>query len=318
MKFFREIGTAAITAILIGILSACAPVQNTGVGEIKGQTLYVGAVTSVDVIPILIAEEKGFFRKAGVDVHFEPFKSAKDRDAAFQAGSLDGIICDQIAICLYQNADFDVKITGSTDGDFLLIANPYAGISAISDMKNKSVAISEKTSIEYALDKILEKNNIEIESIEKAIVPAIPARLELLQNKNVDAALLPEPFASLALNNGGVLLGSGSKEGAYPSVTAFTQTVIDTKSKEIQAFYEGYNEAVDYINKTSIAEYEQMIIEAVGYPEDMAGKISLPVFRKNVLPPEEQIQSVIDWAVKNRLITRSLEPKDLIDDIGVR
>ncbi|MNI53804.1 hypothetical protein D3C73_1086580 [compost metagenome] len=154
--------------------------------------------------------------------------------------------------------------------------------------------------------------------IKKSVVPAIPTRLEMLNNGNVDAALLPEPFSSMAINSGGILLGSAGNLASYPSVSAFTQKAIDDKSSEIQAFYKAYNEAVEYINSTSVTEYEDLIIKTVGYPENMKGKIKLPTFRKNMLPKDEEVQEAINWCKDNNLITKNLTPKDVTNNIGVK
>lgn len=200
----------------------------------------------------------------------------------------------------------------------MLVAGAKSAIKSLSDLKEKSVAISEKTSIEYTLDKILEKNSMSPKDVKKSVVPAIPTRLEMLNNGNVDAALLPEPFSSMAINSGGILLGSASNLASYPSVSAFTQKAIDDKSSEIQAFYKAYNEAVEYINSTSVTEYEDLIIKTVGYPENMKGKIKLPTFRKNTLPKDEEVQEAIDWCKDNNLITKNLTPKDVTNNIGVK
>jgi len=313
---YKKIIALITAASLMLSLSACSPSQNAETAA--KQALNFGLMSSVDAVPIVIASEKGYFQKEGIEVNLQSFKSAKDRDAAFQSGALDGIISDQVAICLYQNADFDVKITGSTDGDFMLIANSASGIKSINDIKGKSVAISEKTIIEYTLDKILVKNSLSPDDVRKEIVPAMPTRLEMLRNNAVDVSLLPEPFSNLALKDGGVLLGKASDLNAFDSVTAFTQKSIDTKSKEIKAFYKAYNEAVDYINNTPVSEYEATIIKTIGYPDDMKGQITLPKFRKNTLPLESEVKFAIDWTVKNGLIKKTLNPKDLMNDLGTK
>ncbi|MGE5630755.1 MAG: ABC transporter substrate-binding protein [Caulobacteraceae bacterium] len=318
MKRFHKITVLCLSLVLVASLAACS-VSNQDTASSAGKpakTLNFGAMPSVEVIPIIIADEKGYFEKEGLDVDIQTFKSAKDRDAAFQSGKLDGIIGDIVAITLYQNAGFDVKITGFTDGNFMLIANPDSGIKAISDMKGKSVAISEKTCIEYTLDTLLEKNALGPKDVQKSMVPAIPTRLEMLRTNKVNAALLPEPFSTLAVKDGGILLGSANDAGIYTSVTAFTQESINNKSAEIKAFFKAYNEAVDYVNSTPISEYEDTIIKAVGYPEDMKGKIELPKFRKNIMPEAADIKSVIDWASKNNLLKKELNPEDLMSNIA--
>lgn len=315
MRPSKKLVFILIISLLVAVLTGCSPAKS--VPEVKN-TLTVGLTPAVDAIPFIIAKEKGYFEKRGLDIKFEVFKSAKDRDAAFQSGALDGALSDEVGVCLYQNGGFDVKITGVTDGDFLFVAGKDSGIKSVKDLKGKKVAISEKTVIEYTLDKILEKNAMKPQDIEKVAIPAIPVRLEMLKNNQVDAALLPEPFATFALNDGAVLLDTAYSEGMFPAVSVFTQKALDTKGKEISEFYKAYNEAVDFVNKTPIAEYEDIVIKTIGYPEEMKGKIKLPEYRKNALPSDSELLSAIDWAVKKRLAKDTLKPSDMVNDIGVK
>jgi NitT/TauT family transport system substrate-binding protein len=319
MKTYKKIFVICLAMVLAVSFSACSPTSQPSVdnAQKQPQVLNFGAMASVEIIPIIMAKENGYFEKQGITVNLQTFKNSKDRDAALQSANLDGIISDEVAVALYQNAGLGVKITGLTDGNFVLIAGPNSGIKSIEDIKGKSVAISEKTVIEYTFDKVLEKNSLDPKDVKKSIVPAIPTRLEMLRTGNVDTALLPEPFATLAVKDGGVVLGSANEANIYTSITAFTQQSIDNKSSEIKAFFKAYNEAVDYVNNTPISKYEDIIIKTVGYPQDMKGKIELPKFRKNILPAEADIQSVIDWAKKNNLLNKELSPKDLISNIGI-
>lgn len=319
MKKFNKIIAVCIAVMLLASLTACSTANQGAETDDKkqSQTLSFGAMSSVELIPIMMAEENGYFEEQGINVDIQYFKSAKDRDAALQSGKLDGIIGDEVAVALYQNAGLDVKITGLTDGNFVLVAGPDSGIKAISDIKGKTVAISEKTVIEYTFDKVMEKNGIDPKEVQKSMIPAMPTRLEMLRTGKVDTALLPEPFATLAVKAGGLVLGSATEADMYTSITAFTQASIDNKSNEIKAFFRAYNKAVDYVNKTPVSEYEDLLIERVGYPQDLKGQIVLPEFRKNVLPSEEDIQSVIDWTKKNNLVNKELSPKDLVSNIAV-
>ena len=71
---------------------------------------------SIDAVPLVIAEQNGYFEEEGVDLDLQIFKAANDRDAALQAGELDGVLCDETAISIYQNSGIDMKITGTTNG----------------------------------------------------------------------------------------------------------------------------------------------------------------------------------------------------------
>jgi len=311
----RKMIAVLCTAAIAMSLAACTAVTGN---EEAMNTLTVGLLPGTDAIPFIIAKEKGFFEKQGIEVKLEVFKSAKDRDAAFQSGALDGVATDEVAVTLYQNGGFDVKITGITDGDFILVAGKGSSIKSIDDLKGKKIAISEKTVIEYTLDKLLEMNSINPDEVDKVAIPAIPTRLEMLKNNQVDAALLPEPFSTFAIKEGAIMINSAYREGMYPNVFVFTQKSIDAKGKEISKFYKAYEEAVEYVNNTAIAEYEDIVIKTIGYPEEMRGKIELPEFRESVIPADSDLQLAIDWSVKKGLIKDNLKPSNMVSKIRAK
>lgn len=274
-----------------------------------------GMMASTDVIPFVMINENELSDKYNFELDLQVFTSAKDRDAAFQAGELDGVITDYIGVCMYQNADFDVKITGITDGDYILMAGKNTGITDISQVKEKSIAISENTLIEYTLDTILEKNGLEASDVVKEVVPRIPDRLELLRNDQIDLGLMPEPFATLGLADGAIQLGTANEFGLYPAVSAFSKEALDSKEDAIKNFYKAYNEAVEYLNETDISEYEDTVIEAVGYPEEMAGNIEVEPFRTSELPPQEDVLDAIRWASNKGLCDESLSYEQVTYDV---
>ena len=156
--------------------------------------------------------------------------------------------------------------------------------------------------IDYTLDQILTANSLDNDTVTREIVPRIPDRVELLRNGKIDLDLLPEPFASIVLNDGAAYLGSANDIGLYPAVSAFTKKTLDENYDTVQRLYLAYNEAVTYINQTDISDFEDMVIEAVGYPEELKGQITLEPFRKSELPPKEAVENAIKWASRKRIM----------------
>lgn len=292
--------------------------NNSKNDDVKNEktVIRIGMMSSTDVIPYVLINEKGIADKYNIDLQLEVFTSAKDRDAALQAEELDGVLTDYIGVCMYQNADFDVRITGITDGDYILVAGKNTGIESMDTIKGKSIAISENTLIDYTLDLILIKNSMNSDEVVKEIVPRIPDRLELLRNDKIDLGLLPEPFATLAIKDGAKPLGSANKFGLYPAVSAFTKKSLDEKSEAIANLYKAYNEAVEYINKTDINEYDEIVIKAVGYPEEMIGKLDNKEFRISSLPSKEDVETAIKWAVSRGLCKDSLTYEQMVYDVN--
>lgn len=281
--------------------------------EAPKKTITIGVLPDTDSVPFVIADKMGYFEKAGVQVKIEQFKSAKDRDSAFQSGQLDGVITDVLAVCFAKEGGFDVKITSKTDGNYKLLAAKTSGIDSVDKLKGKSIAISKNTLIEYATDKLLQSAGLTEADIRKEIIPQIPTRLEMLQNGKVDTATLPEPMATLAVKNGAVVIDSTDKHGINPGVLAFTAKAISESPNEIKAVYQAYNEAVDYINNEPIANYVDTLVEEIGFPEDMKDNIVLPKYTKAEMSKEKDVTEVVDWLVSKELIKSSYTFEELID-----
>lgn len=312
MKKLMTIGLACMMAL--GVVG-CSSEEAGAKEEALTQTLTLGVMGAVDAVPLIIADENGYFEEAGVDVQIEIFKSSQDRDAALQAGAVDGVLADQVAVAIYQNAGMDMKITGITDGQFALVAGANSGIASIEDIKGKKIGISENTVIEYTLDKILEDNGMTPDVVEKVVIPPVPNRLEMVNSGQIDAAIIPNPFSDAAEAAGGKTIEKIDNTGRYISVIAFKQDIIDTKSGELKAFYNAYDRATEYLNTTDISEYEDTIMTVVGYPEEMRGNITLPTFRANELPDLKQIEEVLAWSVNKGLLTKELKPEDIVYEI---
>ena len=312
----KKIIALAMTAVMTASMVACGNKKEEV--QTEKTKLTVGVMGSIDAVPLVIAEQNGYFEEEGVDLDLQIFKAANDRDAALQAGELDGVLCDETAISIYQNSGIDMKITGTTNGSWTLVAGKDSGITSLSDLKGKKVGISKNTMIEYLADDIALSNGLQVSDIEKVAIPAMPARLEALKNNQIDAAILPAPFNDTAVADGGVEITKIYNKDIMISVTAFLQEVIDKDANAIKGFYNAYNKAIEFINSNDISEYEDIIISTVGYSEDMRGNIVLPEFKTNYLPAEENVQNVLDWSKEKGLLTKDITAKDVMSDVGIK
>ena len=90
MKKILVLALAAVMA-MSALLAGCGSRQAEK-KELQG--LAVGVMPDIDSVPIIIAQEKGYFAEEGLKVDIQKFKSAMDRDAALQSGNLDGAVSD--------------------------------------------------------------------------------------------------------------------------------------------------------------------------------------------------------------------------------
>ena len=176
----------------LALLSSCTGNKKA---EENVETLRIGVMPSVDHLPLAIAQEQHYFDSLGLNVELVRFTSPMERDAALQAGELDGTISDYTTVMTQNAKGLSVKLLSSTDGLFSFIVNPKSGINTLADLKGKKVALSSNTVIEFATDQVLAKAKLEPTDITKVEVQKIPLRLEMVAKGEVDAAILPQPFA---------------------------------------------------------------------------------------------------------------------------
>lgn len=306
----------ALTAILAlsTLLTGCGIDERNNEKQLQG--LAVGIMPDIDSVPIIIAEEKGYFAEEGLKVDIQKFKSAMDRDAALQSGNLDGAISDLLAVAFAKSGGFDVKVTAFTDGNYRLIAGRDVAASKPQDLAGNEVAVSKNTIIEYVTDAITTKENMPDGSINKVVIPQIPTRLEMLQNGKLAAATLPEPMGSIAIANGCKLITDSETLGINPGVMMFTAKSVDEKKAELQAFYRAYNKAVKYLNEHPQDEYMDLIIEKSGFPAVAKTALTLPKYREAALPAEKDVTECMSWMKQKELIKVDYSYAELVVDLN--
>jgi NitT/TauT family transport system substrate-binding protein len=138
--------------------------------------------------------------------------------------------------------------------------------------------------------------------------------LELINNNQIDAIAVPEPYLSAATDAGNIVVGTSDELGINPGVMIFTESAVKSKEKEIKSFYEAYDKAVDYINNTDPSEYMPYVIEKVGLPESI-NNIQLPEYQKTTLPDEKEVTQAMSWLLDKGLIKTSYTYDELVKEI---
>ncbi|MBC8078950.1 MAG: ABC transporter substrate-binding protein [Gorillibacterium sp.] len=316
----RKTGLILSLTLLISVLGVGCSTTKTTNSQESGKALpelTIGMMPATDVIPFIIAHEQGFDLKHGVKLNMQTFKSAKDRDVAFQAGQLDGVGADLIAIAIYNQGGLDVKITSTTFGGFSLLTGAD-DVKTVADLKGKSVIFSKNTSTEYVFSLMLKEVGLTEKDIKLTEVPQIPTRLELLKNNKADAAILPEPFVTMGKADGLRELNSTISMGLSPFVIGFPQKFIAANEGAIHAAYAAYDEAVAYMKAHDQSDYIDLIIKTVGYPENQKNVIKVPEYPAASQVTTAEVVSAFAWAREKGLLKKNLTPEEVVSDVAFK
>lgn len=228
----KALATALICTAMLGTTAACS-----GSASDEPATTKAGTETCQDVDlsappskPTTIrighgaAAEEPFWNmaKEGADAEYSgswyelklsPFRGTAQRLTAYQAGDLDAIMISpqaQIigtargALNLYtigtvmREADPDAFSTSA-------VVMEDSGIDDLDDLKGKKIAIVDEGSLpDFVARQGLREAGLDPARDAEFVVLPFPSQEEALRSGQIDVALLPEPFYSVADGKGGV------------------------------------------------------------------------------------------------------------------
>ena len=297
---------------LVLLFGACTNKSNKGAQNDSSFQLNIGVMSSMDYLPLAVAQEQGLFEAEGVSVAINKFYSANERDAAFQSGNLDGTILDYTGAAIQKAGGVKLKVTSQCDGTFVLVAGKDSGVNSVADLSGKSLAVSRNTVIDFCTDLVLLEANIALDDVDKVEINKIPLRLEMLRNGKIDATMLPDPFVTIALQNGNMNIIDISEMGLHVTGIAFHDEAIAQKYEAIKSFYRAYNQAIDLITTKPIADFHDLLIAEVGVPKELVGNIKLPNYTKAQLPQDKDLERVAQWLKAKDLVPSNFDINTLI------
>lgn len=288
------------------VLSLQARAQNEAV------PLRVGIMPDADSLPFMVARDHGFFDGENVKVELIVFSNPQERDAAIQAGRLDGTISDLLAAAFLNAGGYDFKVTSLTDGRYGIAASAKSGIRTLAGLKGKRIGLSTNTIIQYTVDAQLESAGISMTEYEAVAIPRMPLRLEMLQTGMIEAASLPEPLLTAAVAQGAILLSTTDTSGIDAGIMLFSKKSLDTRLDSIKAFYRAYYKAAMQINANPDA-FRDYLVEQAAFPAAIKDAYRFVVYRKPTMPGENQIRRALNWLKTRNLLDADLSYADLTD-----
>lgn len=283
-------------------------VPSTGFGE---DILRFGVLPVVDTLPLIVGQEDGTFSDQAIDLELISFQSALERDAALQAGKIDGYFGDILNTLLLFQSGEPVKIltaafhTHPEHRMFGIAAAPDSGITTMDQLKGKDIAISRATIIEYVLDSLLRSLDLPGDYVTKQEIKKMPIRLQLLLSSQMAAALLPEPLLTLAESKGAHVLADDRGLNTCLTVLAMNTSKLADKPTLPERFLKAYGAAVSKINQDPEA-FKETMVKRTRFPMPVKDLYKVPVFPAPAPPAEKDIMATEDWLMQNGLLKQKI------------
>ena len=232
---------------------------------------------------------------------------------------IDGQVSDLVATALFNAKSPRIKVVrialapSQKSPNFWILTPKESAIKSVQDLKGKEIAISQNSVIEYVTQRMLEREGLSPTDIKTTSVPAIPTRLQLVQQNQVAAATLPDPFASLALLQGARIIVDDTKYPEYSmSVITFRTDVLTKRADDVRKFLAAYDQAISDI-RSKPDQFRNTLIERGRVPDQLKDKYQFPPFPNPSVPTQAQWDDVVKWAMDRKLISAPVTYESSVD-----
>ena len=305
----NRLGTTVTLLIAVCLATVTVGCQFAAPG---GKTaLKIGVLPIVDALPLYVAEQEGYLKQEDLEVQVTLFQSALERDSALQAGQLDGELNDLVSAALLSKDGDRVRVVrlayrgNPAQAMMTILAAPQSQKRSAADLKGVPIAVSTNTVIEYSTDRLLQLAGVAGADIAKTEVTKIPVRMEMLVKGQIEAATLPEPFASLAVKQGAHIIVDDRLSGVGQSTITFRKELAVDKPDAVKRLLRAYERAVERIN-ASPGTYRALMVEKAKVPDPLRDSFVVPPFPKAQVPTRQEVDSVVSWMVEKGLLAKPI------------
>jgi len=295
----------------IGLVWVLAVLLQLAAGIVSAETLRMGILPVIDTLPLQVGVTQGYFKAENLDVKLVPFSSAMERNTAMHSGQLDGFFGDMPATLLLVKNKIPVRfltISYATDKKqrmFGLMLSPE--LPGAREEGKITVAISKASIIEYLLDHLKQLPETGMMQFEEVEIKRMPLRLQMLLTGKIDAALLPEPLASLAESKGARLVVTDQKLDM-----PLTVLNIHTDKRHLAGpFIKAYTQSVNTLNQNP-EKYRMLMTKTCRIPGNLVDDFPMYQYPAPRIPTRIEVQQVQDWMVKKGLLHQPIPYQSLI------
>lgn len=297
------------------IFCQAAPAQSLP----KIRAAYTSIAIQMD--PIYIMKELNLTRKQGLDAELLYVPVSSRAIQAALAGEIHFLTSGGVANVNANVAGADFVGLTATLNTFVFKIISRPEIKEPAALKGKKVGISRlggvsDAAIRFALDRwgLVPDKDVAIIQVGGEI-----EEMMALQNKAVDAAVLSEPIASVALKSGSTLLFDLSRLDVQYTMHGFgtRKSYIRDNRDAVIRFMKAYLEGI-YVFKTN-KELALNVLKKYTRVDDVAlmqtayQEMSQRLIRSVPHPSPEGIQTILDQLGKGRPEIKKFKPSDLID-----
>lgn len=246
--------------VAIGLCGSCNQTTEAVVDD-DSTALRLGVLPTMECLPFYYADSVGLFDSLGLSVRLVTFDAAMDADTALMNGSVDGMVSDWVKACLWNEkgdrfcqVKDTLQIVMSGELNLWLITSKNARLLKAESLKEKIIGITRHSAADYLTDKMLTSVKLQSIDLNKPQINNLRLRTLMVDQNQLDGAIMPEPYASEAVARGAKRLNNlRALNAGNLMCVVFPYATYQARKSEIDKIRQVYDRAVVALNKDTLS-----------------------------------------------------------------
>lgn len=323
-----------ILVALVALVSGCGllggedDAPSDSKGKVEKSKIKLGLLPVVDVASVHLAIKEGYFKEEGLEVELTNIQGAAAAIPGLIGGSLDMVFGNYLSFFAAEAGGAAKNVGGLkfvADGyiakpnTWMVLRGPNAPVSSVRDLEGKKIAVTTRNSLaEVSIKSVLRANGVDGNNIEYVESP-YAGMAALLQQGQVDAALLAEPFITEAQKSVGAvpLFDAASGPTADLPIAGYGTTGDFAKAnpKTIAAFQRAFGKG-QAAASSDRKKVEDLLPGYAGIDPQTASLVTLGEFPTSL--DATRLQRIPDLMLEFGVLTAPFDAKTMILDSGTQ
>lgn len=269
----RRMVAAVLTLCMMAGLTACGGNKSGEEGSQSGEVLNVGTMALTCGVPVLYAEEQGYFEDAGLNVNIEIFATGAPINEAIAAEEIDVAVSGFASVYSLANANCTWLADVNTTGGMALYARPDSEIAQCTEedgiigsadaLKGLQILEPLGTAVQYMTESYAEKFGLTPNDINQVNMEYAPAYQAFTTGEGDLIASNPPYSYTLETEGYTKLCTFENATGVNMCDGCFARTpVVEERSEDIQKFVDCLVKAMDDLQDDELrSEYTRKVYD---------------------------------------------------------
>jgi NitT/TauT family transport system substrate-binding protein len=315
-----RVATAAAAGAALMLAAACGSDEQDDVNADGLDEVSVGLIPIVDVAPVYLGIEQGFFEEQGIDLQPQLAQGGAAIVPAVVSGENDFGFSNMTSLLVARSEGLPLQVvsagsatTGDVEEDYsVVMVTEDSEIEDAADLEGVTVAVNTLNNIgDTTIRNVVAEaggDPAEVEFVEMAF-PDMPSALE---EGRIDAAWMNEPFVTTGLQDGARVVAAnyaGTHEELAAATYFATEELVASDPELVERFTEAMRTSAEYA-EANPEEARAILGTYTEIDEEVAAELILPRWYGEV--NEESVQLLSDLAAEHGLIDEALDATEVL------